>query len=485
MNDPGGPPLPEALLAPLLDTAADRLRDLAPADVPLSLRPLVGFDRRGLSRGAARQQLLRALEGEEGFRKEMFDRFLERPEVNDALERWSSADAVALADDAADRADLPFLASVLYAARPDGWIFGLGAVVATYERRRTEQAVDDDVKALQTRVANLDEARRRAESARDEAAASVQRVERELRDERRSRRAREEEAQRHADVAARRAEALERELAEAREKADAIETRLRREVERVRGIESELRTARADTARAERELADALEADPGRAASLSATELQALADAAELARRVADGLGVLAGRTSAARETPSPGTKPAGASASTATAAPAAAPRPAAGKPGRERSRRPRVPGGLVADTPEGVGALLRTPGVVMVVDGYNVSMRGWPDAPPSLQRDRLVAGLTELQLRTRCGVVCVFDGADVGPVPSSRRSGVRVVFSKPGEDADPVVVREVASRSGHGPVLAVSSDGWVREHAEASGALVVGANALLGALRG
>jgi predicted RNA-binding protein with PIN domain len=482
VNDPGGPPLPEALLAPLLDTAADRLRELAPADVPLSLRPLVGFDRRGLSRGAARQQLLRALETEEGFRKEMFDRFLERPEVNDALERWSTADAVSLVDDAADRADLPFLASVLYAARPDGWIFGLGAVVATYERRRTEQAVDDDVKALQTRVANLDEARRRAESARDEAAASVQRVERELRDERRSRRAREEEAQRHADVAARRAETLERELAEAREKADAIETRLRREVERVRGIESELRTARGDTARAERELAEALEADPGKAASLSATELQALADAAELARRVADGLGVLAGRTSAALE-PLPGAKPAGAGSSASGSAPAQ--RPPSAKPSRERSRRPRVPGGLVADTPEGVGALLRTPGVVMVVDGYNVSMRGWPDAPPSLQRDRLVAGLTELQLRTRCGVVCVFDGADVGPVPSSRRSGVRVVFSKPGEDADPVVVREVASRSGHGPVLAVSSDGWVREHAEASGALVVGANALLGALRG
>jgi predicted RNA-binding protein with PIN domain len=409
----------------------------------------------------------------------MFDRFLERPEVNDAVERWSTLEAVALVDDAADRADLPLLASVLYAARPDGWTFGLGVAVATYERRRTEQAVDDDVKALQTRVASLDEARRRAEGARDEAIASVQRVERELRDERRSRRAREEEAQRHADVAARRAESLERELAEGREKADAIETRLRREVERVRGIETELRTARADTARAERELADALEAEPGRAASLSATELQALADAAELARRVADGLGVLAGRTSAALDPQSSGAKP------TTASTPAPVERSAPGKPGRERNRRPRVPGGLVADTPEGVGALLRTPGVVLVVDGYNVSMRGWPDAPPSLQRERLVAGLTELQLRTRCGVVCVFDGADVGPVPSSRRSGVRVVFSKPGEDADPVVVREVASRSGHGPVLAVSSDGWVREHAEASGALVVGANALLGALRG
>src|SRR5438105_8820585 len=67
----GIPGVPEALLAPLLDTVADRLREVPPADVPLSLRPLLGFDRRGLSRGAARQQLLRALETEGGFRKQM------------------------------------------------------------------------------------------------------------------------------------------------------------------------------------------------------------------------------------------------------------------------------------------------------------------------------------------------------------------------------------------------------------------------------
>lgn len=479
MSDAGVPPVPEALLAPLLDTAADHLRALEPGDVPLSLRPLTGFDRRGLSRGAARQQLLRAIESEEGFRKEMVERFLERAEVEDVLGRWNPSDAVGLVDAAAERDDLPLLASALYAARPDGWNFGVGIAVATYERRRREQAADDDVKALRAQVAALEEARRRADTARSESDANAQRLDRELRDERRSRRAREEEAQRHTDVARRRAESLERELAAAREETQAAEARHRREVSRVRAAEADARAAHQEVARLESELAELAERSVREPGVLGAAERQALEDAAELARRVADGLGVLATRH-----------RDASGASDAAGPAPARQDTSRGGGRGRDGGRTrpapPAVPKGLVADSPEGVNAMLHVPGVVMVVDGYNVSMQGWPDAPPDLQRERLLAALTELQMRMRCGVVCVFDGADVGSVPAPRRTGVRVVFSEPGEDADPVVVRQVASFVRRAaPVLAVSSDHWVRDHAEAQGARVVGARALLQVLRG
>jgi predicted RNA-binding protein with PIN domain/predicted nucleic acid-binding Zn-ribbon protein len=466
------PGVPEALLTPLLDTVADGLRELAPADVPLSLRPLVGFDRRGLSRSAARQQLLRALESEEGFRTKMFERFLERPEVGDALGTWSAAEAVSLVEAAADRADLPLLTSALYAGRPNGWMFGVGIVVARYERRRADQAADDDIKALQARVASVDEARRRAESARDESAASVERLERELRDERRSRRSREDEAQRQADVAARKAEALEKELAAARDELEAAAARLQRERARVRGSDDETREARRQIASLERELADARERDDDAAVTLRAEEVEALANAAEVARRLAAGLGSLAKRSGAS-------------SRITEAAEPPRAAPPASDTAARERPPRPRVPGGLVADSPEGVEALLRTPGLVLVVDGYNLSMQAWPDSAPNMQRERLLAGLAQLQLRVRCGVVCVFDGADVGRVPAPRRGGVRVIFSAAGEDADPVVVREAASYGRRAPVLVASSDRWVWEHAEKEGATVVGARALLSAMRG
>ena len=47
------PPIPESLLGPLLDAAADSLGSFS-SELPAVLRPLIGFDRRGLSHGPAR-----------------------------------------------------------------------------------------------------------------------------------------------------------------------------------------------------------------------------------------------------------------------------------------------------------------------------------------------------------------------------------------------------------------------------------------------
>jgi len=58
------------------------------------------------------------------------------------------------------------------------------------------------------------------------------------------------------------------------------------------------------------------------------------------------------------------------------------------------------------------------------------------------------------------------------------------VLFSDSGEEADEVVVREVARLPKRIPVVVASSDGWVREHAQAEGAVVVAADALVTALR-
>ena len=58
------------------------------------------------------------------------------------------------------------------------------------------------------------------------------------------------------------------------------------------------------------------------------------------------------------------------------------------------------------------------------------------------------------------------------------------MVFSEADEEADEVVVREVEDLPKRIPVVVVSSDAWVREHAEAAGAVVVPADALLTVLR-
>jgi predicted RNA-binding protein with PIN domain len=141
-------------------------------------------------------------------------------------------------------------------------------------------------------------------------------------------------------------------------------------------------------------------------------------------------------------------------------------------------------PPGMRSDSPEALDVMLRTRGVVLVIDGYNVTMSAWGDAELSDQRERLINALARLHLRLRCDVVVVFDGADVEVAPSSRRNGVRVVFSAAGEDADPVVVREVAGLSPKLPAVVVSSDQWVREQSERRGAMAVPAAALIELLR-
>ena len=70
--------VPDALLLPLVEVAADVLRELEAVDVPSSLRQLHGFDRRGLLAGPGPCQLRRALVHDVTF-AERVGRALRRP----------------------------------------------------------------------------------------------------------------------------------------------------------------------------------------------------------------------------------------------------------------------------------------------------------------------------------------------------------------------------------------------------------------------
>jgi predicted RNA-binding protein with PIN domain len=478
------PPVPESLLVPLLDTAGEMLRTLEPSEIPPILRPVAEFDRRGLARGAARQQLLRAIDAEPEFRDRAVEQFLARSDVSDALETWDADEAFVLVSKASDESTLPVLASALYAARPQGWTFGLGVACAAFERVRLERQAGDDDRARESQVAGLAESRRRAEAARASAEQRAEHVERELREERQSRRDRDALANQKVAAAERKAAEMEREIADARTAVEGADARIEREATRARKVEDEVRELRRAVTEAEAEVRDADAGLP----ILRRDDLRALVDAADLAQRLATGLSGVADQARRVlqrtnRDDTSLPDDP----------APAAAYGPDSDKDkegekkDRERRRRrahPRVPPGMVEDDPDALDAMLRTPRAVLVVDGYNVSMLAWGDAPPAQQRDRLLSAISELQLRTRARVILVFDGADVGGVLPPRRPGVRVVFSPEGEEADAVVVRQAMDLPVEVPVVVASSDGWVGEHARESGARVVSSETLLRALR-
>lgn len=451
-----GLPVPETLLAPILDMAATVLGDFD-GDLPAVLRPLAGFDPRRLGSGPARQQLRRALDVDPEFRGEVVERFLALDEAAAALSSWSASLSLRRADEAAERSDLPFLASALYAAQPEGWEFGLGVLCVVFDRKRADKERADDAKAREMQSATLGEARRRAEEARDDALVKVAHLEEQLRDERKDRRERERKAQRAVDDAERRDTESAAKVERAEQLVAAAEARLARESMRAREAEQELRDLRREARRRE-------EAHTERG-GLDASELRMLADAAKEAQRLATRLEGLTKITRHAPVPPEPDRAGTGGTAS-----------------GARRAQVP-CPPGLVADTTDGLDAMLRTRGVQLVVDGYNVSMAGRADAAIAEQRDWLLGALAGLHLRLRCSVLVVFDGADVH-APPERRTGVKVVYSSGGEKADPVLVREVAALAPATPVIVVSSDRWVQEHSEAEGAIAVSAEALVELLK-
>ena len=461
------PPVPEPLLVPLLDAAGEMLRALDPIEVPPILRPVAEFDRRGLARGAARQQLMRAIENDSDFRQRAVERLTSRVEVSEVLEAWDPGDAVDVVGDAAGRFALPMLASALYAAQPAGWEFGLGVVCAVYDRQRLEQQLGDDDRERQSQLAGLAESRRRAEAARVAAEQKAELVERQLRDERQSRRDRDAAANQKVSAAERKLADVQHEVTQARAAAEAADGRLEREAARARKLDEEAHDLRRAVKEAEAKRAS--EAGGGLPV-LRREDLSALVDAADMAQRLASGLSGVAEQ---ARRVVLP--QPAVESEPERDA-------PTAGPP--RRRAQPRVPPGMVEDDPDALDAMLRTPRAVLVVDGYNVSMLAWGDVPPAQQRDRLLNSVSELQLRTRARIVLVFDGADVGSVLPPRRPGVRVVFSPEGEEADVVVVRQASDLPVEVPVVVASSDAWVGEQARQTGARVVSSATLLRALR-
>ncbi|MGH8978635.1 MAG: NYN domain-containing protein, partial [Acidimicrobiia bacterium] len=427
MSDTSGDPrtsVPDHLLTPLLEAAADTLRGLEGDDVPLALRHVRGFDRRGLMHGPGPRQLRRALEQDPDFRARVLERFEAQPAVVRVVDQWAHDDPWRLVQETATRQERELLASMLWAcAPPPGADFGLGLLVAIDAIEARGHGAEKESAARDRAHAELEEAYRRADEARRAAEAAATRSAQELRDERRARRTREENAEAETQTAYRHAQSIEQQLRQSEIALEAEQTKVAREQQRARAFEEDVRKARAEIA----DLATQMQQTPSR---LDARDALELSDVSAAMQRLAAKLEALRARVEILSETP-----------------PRLQRRLAPEKPLAKRAA-PHIPQGVVAASPIGLETMLKTARVVLVVDGYNVTKRAWPDASAADQRERLGIAMTELHRRLRCQVCCVFDGDGSGPRGPIRRGGVRVVFSDANEEADEVVLREVQALS-------------------------------------
>ncbi|WP_242423734.1 NYN domain-containing protein, partial [Frankia sp. EI5c] len=137
-------------------------------------------------------------------------------------------------------------------------------------------------------------------------------------------------------------------------------------------------------------------------------------------------------------------------------------------------------------DDPSLIDDVLVIPGLHLIIDGYNVTKRGYGSLTLQAQRARLLAGVGALAGRSLdTEVTVVFDATAVlaRPVGVAMPRGVRVVFSQAGELADDEIQRLVRAEPQGRPVAVVTSDREVADNCAALGARTVSSDALLARL--
>jgi hypothetical protein len=422
--------LPEPLLEGYLEAALRVVRGGNPARLPGALRGFATWAPRKLRSPRVVAMVKRALETDEEFRTAVDAMVLaSEPALAELLRGGRHDDALASGES-------PEAVARVGIALGTG---GAAAVKAAVDRAQVDAAHAQAARmeaATAEVSAELEAARKRAE---EEAAAA-----RSAREHARSLNEELRRAERERRKLQLRVQQLEQELREHRAEADSARSAAAAERRRLRAKLAEQRGLLEEAQRANRALRRAGGVDPAVAEAVAALErdLQALRRAARLDT---DPLGAGAAAPSApARREPLP------------------------------------VPGGRIADDPETLKSWAAVPGVLVLVDGYNVTKhpQGFPDH--SLEDQRTV--LCRALVRRGTEIVVVFDGAEVGPVPTARVAvnGVKVVFTDADRTADDEIIARVNAAPPRQPVVVVSSDNEVRARAAKLGANVVRAPALL-----
>jgi predicted RNA-binding protein with PIN domain len=444
--------VPEALLAGYLDAALATLRAADQADLPGPLRQYQTWTPKRLRHPRVLALVRRTLDLDQSFRKLVDERVLDEEEALVRLVR-AGRHAEALASGESPEA----VAKVGLALGPEGEAAVAAAVAAAAASQAKAEAAAVR-SALAGAESDLDAARERAEA---EAAAA-----RAAREELRAARDELRRVERERRTLAERLEGLERELAQSATALRAARDEAAAEQRRLGGRVAELQARLSESQRNYR----ALRRSAGQVDPVVAEAVGALERDLDALRRAA-GLGDEGG-----------GGRGSGGSGRTAAGSEAGEGRAGAGRPQRRRPL--AVPGGRGADDPETLAAWMGVDGVLVLVDGYNVTKhpQGFPDRGLEDQRTLLVDLCRRLARRFGAEVTVVFDGGTVGPIPTRLPLGpVEVVFTDAGRTADDEIVARTNAAPPERPVVVVTSDNELRTRVTALGATITRSPALLG----
>ena len=430
------PELPEAVRARVVGLAAEALGKMAPENLPASLKRVATFAPARRARLAG-SQIAGVLETDDEFRGRL------AVQVQALAGQLGTALLEGRSPGAADPVEA---AATAYLMQSPGWqelIRAADDFLRSGREAVEARRADDELNRLRRRVGELEHQLAEQRAAGKEQLDKLKREHTEVRN-------RLGEARGRAKAAEERAEELrtegERAAAAAAQALAAAESEVRRLRGRVGELETELGSAR----RTER---------AGRVTS------------SVRARLLLDALGQAAQGLQRELSLPATDRLP----ADTVDAEPA-----------QEGSRTSTGRGSLAVDDPALLEELLRLPRAHLIVDGYNVTKRAWPEAPLDRQRERLLNGAAALLARTKAEITVVFDAAETRDRPLvAPPRGVRVLFSRYGVIADDVIRDLVAAEPTGRAVVVASSDQAVARDVMAAGFRVVAAGALTAVLTG
>jgi len=431
-------PLPAEVRTQVVAFAADTLAGLDDAEVPASLAAVRRFTPGRRARQGA-MPLASAVEHDAMFRGRVAE-FVRRthPELADAVTSTGGPPAAAPPTD---------IAAAAFVLRPPGWEGFVATAARSSERAAMSARADEAARELDRLRGALAAARGAGSAEQEQLREQLAASRSELDDLRRRMRAASDRIRRAEQTAQEEVAAAVADREAARAATRAAETEARRLRARVGELEAALAAARRDGR-------DARTLDDARLRVL----LDTLMGAANGVRRE---LGL-----------PSTVLRPADLCA------------PVEGQP---RDAFAGIgPRGRPEDDPTIIDAVLRIPGVHLIIDGYNVTKRGYGTLPLQAQRVRLLAGLGPLAGRAaEAEITVVFDATAVAsrPVGVTAPRGVRVVFSRLGELADEEIVRLVRAEPPGRPVVVVTSDREVAEASAAAGARAIPSASLLARL--
>jgi hypothetical protein len=493
-------PIPDFLLMPLVEAAFAVVKKQEESEVPSTLRRISHFDSKALGHSTARAQIIQSLINNEEFAQQTGEEFFSRVEVNVAYSQWSHDKAHDIIADAATRNDLPLIASILWLKKPERYEFALGLVVAYSTVSMLENEQRDSQRATQTRVdhlqASLDKEKARAELL----VADVSRLEGELREERQSRRHRDQKKEAQLSALQKQIDENDNVVARLKEARDRQMQRVEREASRAHELEARLKMAHEESAKKNEkithlqgQLASALSSD----IELTYEDLQKLIVAQSEAEEISKTLLAIMNKTRSILQKDPQASQVQGkiepmtpkltmAQTPTPTSpAPQVREEPtkevASIKPTAPKKQRTKVsvPLGMSLESKEALVKVFAQDDLMVLIDGYNVSLNSFQQLPLEMQRERTISCATSIEARFHPTCVIVFDGQS-STTRGRVQSKVHVVFSPAGTSADDVIIERVKVTPHEKPILVVTSDKNLAARAKGLGCETISSEAFV-----